>query len=273
VTARYDAGVYYTDIFIGELMKLLDALDLTKRTLIVLHSSHGDDLGERGGFFHYDISEGVIKDALIVRFPGDEFGGRRVREQVQSIDIMPTVLNYLGIPAPHEAQGRSLVPLLRGERQAATSEYAYIERIPWWEYTLSKWYLEFQSARGVIVPPAERNRLEDYRTLLHASFDRLEYPPGDIAIRSNEWRLILRKNRELLQTVSWWGFITGRSQRVDEVELYDLKRDPLEKKNIARDRPDVVARLKAPLLEWDEAMEKQKARYGKDEKRLIIPYP
>ncbi len=273
VVGRYDAGVYYTDLFIGELMKLLDSLDLTKRTLIVLHSSHGDDLGERGGFFHYDITEGVVKDALMVRFPGDEFGGKRVRTQVQSIDIMPTVLNYLGVPSPHEAQGGSLLPLLRGEQQGAPSDYAYIDRIPWWEYTLSKWYLEFQSAQGITVPPAERNRLEEYRAMLHASFDDLDYPPGDIAIRTNDWKLIVRKNRKLLESVSWWGFITGKSRPVDELELYDLKTDPQEKRNVAGERPEVVARLKARLLEWDEATEKIKSRYRKDEKRLIIPYP
>ncbi|HAM53043.1 MAG TPA: hypothetical protein DCP92_20955, partial [Nitrospiraceae bacterium] len=51
VTSRYDAGVYYTDLFIGELMDLLDSLKLTEKTLIILQSIHGDDLGERGNYF------------------------------------------------------------------------------------------------------------------------------------------------------------------------------------------------------------------------------
>src|SRR5262249_48646142 len=66
VNGCYDAGVYYTDIFIGELLKLLDTLDLTKKTLIVLHSIHGEDLGEQGNFFHYDISDAAIKNALLM---------------------------------------------------------------------------------------------------------------------------------------------------------------------------------------------------------------
>lgn len=273
VNGRYDAGIYYTDLFIGELMKLLDSLNLSERTLVVLHSSHGDDLGERGGFFHYDITEGVVRDALIMRFPGGEFGGTRVREQVQSIDIMPTVLGYLGIPSPHEAQGGSLLPLLRGESASAPSEYAFIERIPWWEYTLSKWYLEFQGGRGAHFSVNERAPLKQYQETLRKGFDDLEYPPGDIAIRTNEWKLILRKDPGLLNRVSWWSFITGGRRDVEAVELYDLKRDPQERMNVAGKHPDVVERLKERLLAWDRTVEQRKAQYRKQEQRWIIPYP
>lgn len=272
VNARYDAGVYYTDRFIGELMQLLDSLHLTEKTLVVLQSIHGEDLGEQGNFFHYDVTDTVVKNALILRFPNSEFGGKRVPEQVQGIDIMPTVLNYLGIPVPHEAQGVSLVPLLKGDKSAG-SEYAFIDRMPWWEFNLSRWYLEFQNLKGAHFSKRGKERLEEYRTMLRTNFDQLGYPPGDIAIRSNEWKLVLRKNKKLLEQVSWWGFITGRKQPVEDVELYDLKNDPLEKKNVAWSNPDVAAKLKSRLLAWDASMERQKARYKKDEKRYIIPYP
>jgi arylsulfatase A-like enzyme len=273
VNARYDAGVYYTDLFIGELMKLLDSLNLTEKTLIILQSIHGDDLGEKGDYFHYDVTDTVIRDALIMRFPRDDFGGKRVPEQVQGIDIMPTVLNYLDIPGPHEAQGKSLLPLLKGEKPSPPDMFAYIDRMPWWEFNLSRWYLEFLSVRGAQVPDSEKEKLENYRAMLKARFDTLDYPPGDIAIRSSEWKLILRKNSELLDAVSWWSFITGKTHNVEDIVLYDLKNDPLEKKNVARDHPEMVTKLKAKLLEWDESVEKKKARYKRDEKRYIIPYP
>jgi arylsulfatase A-like enzyme len=273
VIGRYDAGVYYTDLFIGELMKLLDTLKLTEKTLIVLQSMHGDDLGEQGLYFHYDVTEPVIKNALLMRFPYGEFGGKRVARQVQGLDVMPTILGYLDIPVPHDAQGSSLLPLASGEKGASGSEYVFIDRMPWWEYTLSKWYLELQNASGVQFAPAEEAKLRDYQQLLQTSFDTLGYPPGDIAIRNNDWKLILRKNRGLLEKVSWWRFITGRLQPVEELELYDLKNDPGEMKNLAREKPEVVARLKEKLLEWDASMERRKAAYIKSDKRYIIPYP
>jgi len=273
VNGRYDAGVYYTDLFIGELVKLLDSLQLTEKTLIILQSMHGDDLGEQGIFFHYDVTEPVMKNALMIRFPRGEYGGRRVAQQVQGLDVLPTVLSYLDIPLPHDVQGSSLLPLAAGEKGAEGSEYVFIDRLPWWEYTLSKWYLELQSASGAQFAPAEEARLKEYQQRLQSSFDKLGYPPGDIAIRSNDWKLILRKNRDLLEQLSWWRFITGIPQPVEELELYDLKNDPGEKKNLAREKPELVARLKSKLLEWDAKMERQKAVYKKSDKRYIIPYP
>lgn len=273
VNGRYDAGVYYTDLFIGELIKLLDSLKLTEKTLIILQSMHGDDLGEQGLFFHYDVTEPVMKNALMIRFPQGEYGGKRVAQQVQGLDVLPTVLNYLDIPLPHDAQGQSLLSLAAGEKGAAGSEYVFIDRLPWWEYTLSKWYLELQSASGAQFAPAEEARLKEYQQRLQESFDKLGYPPGDIAIRSNNWKLILRKNRDLLEQLSWWRFITGIPQPVEELELYDLKNDPGEKKNLAREKPELVARLKGKLLEWDAKVERQKAVYKKSDKRYIIPYP
>ena len=273
VNGRYDAGVYYTDLFIGELMALLDSLELKEKTLIVLHSIHGEDLGEGGRYFHYDVTDTVVRNALLMRFPKGELGGRRVKEQVQGLDILPTVLDYLEIPAPPDAQGTSLLPFLQGDRSAAPPEFTYIERMPWWEYTLHKWYLEFKNETGAHFSALEKERLPAYQALLKARFAELGYPPGDIAIRSNDWKLIYRKNKNLYEKVSWKNFITGKNEKAAEVELYDLRKDPLETKNVAGDNPETATRLKAKLLEWDASIEKQKARRGKGDKRLLIPYP
>jgi len=273
VIGRYDAGVYYTDRFIGELLQLLDSLKLTDKTLIVLQSMHGDDLGENGLFFHYDVTDPVVKNALLFRFPKGEYAGRRVQEQTRGLDVMPTILNYLDIPAPHDAQGASLLPLVRKEKGAKGSQEVFIDRLPWWEHTLSKWYLDMQRASGGKFTPAELGKLGGYRQMLRESFDRLGYPPGDIAVRTPQWKLIARKNRDLLEKVSWWGFITGTPQKYAELELYDLINDPREKVNVAGRNPDVVSRLKKSLDEWDRSVERKKAGHAPADKRMIIPYP
>ncbi len=273
VNARYDAGVTYTDRFVGEVMKQLAALKLTDKTLVVLQSIHGEDLGEQGNFFHYDVTDTVIKNALMMRFPDHEFSGRRYSEQVQGIDILPTVLNYLEIPAPHGAQGKSMLPYLKEEESTVPNEFAYIDRLPWWEYTLSKWYLAFKSAQGDTFVASEKAALAAYQTMLKERFATLDAPPGDIAIRTKEWKLILRKDKALLDKVSWWRFISGSKQETVAHELYDLTRDPHEKNNVAATHPEVVARLKEKLLAWNSTVEAQKSTYKKEEKHLIIPYP
>jgi len=273
VNSRYDAGVFYTDQYIGELLKLLDALKLTEKTLIVLQSIHGEELGEKGNFFHYDVTETVVKNALIFRFPGRKYAGKRVKEQMQGIDIMPTILDYLQIPIPHEAQGHSILPLVKEEPDAFRNTYAFIDRLPWWEFTLDKWYLEFKANQGALFSAAEEEKLPEYRRLLHDSFTELAYPPGDIAIRTNDWKLIVRKNPGLLAKVSWWDFISGQTHATEARELYDLKNDPLEKVNVIEKYPEMAANLMDKLQAWDEATEKQKAGYRPNEKKLVIPYP
>lgn len=273
VNGRYDAGVTYTDFFVGKVMERLAELKLTDKTLVVLQSIHGEDLGEQGNFFHYDVTDTVIKNALLMRFPDQRFSGRRYTEQVQGIDILPTVLNYLDIPAPHAAQGKSLLPYLSGEESAPANEFAYIDRLPWWEYTLSKWYLAFKSAQGDTFVDSEKAKLTAYEKMLKERFSKLDAPPGDIAIRTTEWKLILRKDKALLDEVSWWRFISGSKQTTVAHELYDLVNDPQEKNNVAATHPDVVARLKEKLLAWNSAVEERKTTYKKEAKHLIIPYP
>jgi arylsulfatase A-like enzyme len=272
ITARYDAAIRYTDLFIGELLKTLERAGLDKNTLLIIHSVHGEDLGERGTYVHYDLSESVVKSALLLRFPDGANEGKKVKDQVQGLDIVPTVLDYLGIPLDHEFQGNSLLPLVKGEADAKGTEYAFIDRIPWWEHTLSRWYLEFKGSQ-VNYPESEKTAIKDYGGMLRKSFPANSYPPGDIAIRTKQWKLIIRKVPRLLEQVSWYGFITGTSLKYGDEELYDIIADPMEQKNVATKNPAVTADLKKRLLEWDASVNREKASYGAGEKRFIIPYP
>jgi len=272
IVSRYDASIRHTDRFIGELIRTLEKTGLDKNTILIIHSIHGEDLGERGTFVHYDLSEPVVKSALLIRFPNSEQGGKRITEQVQGLDIVPTVLDYLGIPQDHGQQGATLLPLAMGNTGAKGTEYAFIERIPWWEHTLSRWYLEFKGSQ-VNYPDAEKMPIKEYAGMLRKAFPPDSYPPGDIAIRTKQWKLIIRKAPQLLEKVSWYRFITGISLKYDDVELYDIVADPKEQKNVALKNPEVTAELKTKLLEWDAAIDRKKAGYGTGEKRFIIPYP
>ncbi len=275
INARYDAGVFYTDTFIGELLHLLDTLKLSGKTLVVFHSIHGEAIGEHGYFFHHDVFDTEIKTALTFRFPDGEKAGTRIARQVQGIDIMPTILDYLQIPQNHESQGVSLLPLVKGDiARYKGGDYAFIDRLPWWEYVLGGWHLEHQSEREAQYTPLELEKMREYRALLDRTIGGGKYPPECIAVRTNEWKLILRQRRELLEQISWWNFISGIRFPVEEVELYDLRNDPMEQKNVARENPQVVERLKARLLTWDGTfVREQKAPARGNLPHMIIPYP
>jgi len=274
IIGRYDAGLKYTDEFIGDLLNQLDSLKLSGKTLIVFHSIHGEALGEHGYFFHHDVYDTEIKTALTFRFPDNKKAGERIQRQIQSIDILPTLLDYLQIPVNHESQGASLLPLIKGnEAEFKGSDYAFIDRIPWWEYVLEGWHLESQADRGADYTPLELERMKDYRTTLNTTIGGGKYPPGCIAIRTNEWKLILRDRHDLLEHISWWNFVSGQKFPVEPLALYNLQNDPMEQKNVAKDHPEIVAKLKAKLLEWDATNPKPLPRSKEGKQPLIIPYP
>lgn len=272
IVSRYDASIRHTDKFIGNLVATLEKTGLAKNTILIIHSIHGEDLGERGTYVHYDLSEPVTRSALLMRFPAGDYGGKRVPEQVQGLDIVPTVLDYLGIPRDNSQQGESLLPLVRGDKGATGTEYAFIDRIPWWEHTLSRWYLEFKNSQ-TDYPDTEKVPVAAYGKMLKTAFPQNSYPPGDIAVRTRQWKLVIRKVPRLLERVSWYGYITGKPLQYGDVELYDIVKDPWMLRNVAADNPAVVADLKKRLLQWDNSVEQRKGIYGAGEKRFIIPYP
>jgi len=109
----YDGEIAYVDELIGKVLDKLSERDVLEKTLIVIVGDHGESLGQHEenlhGFFIYDAS---ISVPLIIHFPSSKLGGKKINECVETIDIMPTLLQILGLPLPHEVQGKSLLPFI-----------------------------------------------------------------------------------------------------------------------------------------------------------------
>ena len=114
----YDAAARFADRRLALTLRALEDLGLWDRTLFVFLSDHGEEFGEHGGWQHdHSVYEELVRSPLVVRFPGNEFGGRRVREPVSLVDVGPTILDQLERPGLAEPiRGRSLLPAIRGER-------------------------------------------------------------------------------------------------------------------------------------------------------------
>jgi arylsulfatase A-like enzyme len=114
----YDDEIGYADLQIAKLIRRLEARGLADHTILVLAADHGEEFMEHGHVKHcrvlYDSSTRV---PLMLRIPGVP-GGRRIEAAVQNVDIVPTVLDYLGMPSPPARfDGRSLRPLVEGRPQ------------------------------------------------------------------------------------------------------------------------------------------------------------
>ena len=119
-TAKYDGDIRRTDSYFGELVQAFTEANLLERTLFVVTSDHGEDLGGRNpqharmqyGHAH-NLYDELLRVPLIFRGPGVP-SGQSIDYQVRSIDILPTVLQLVGLSPGADFEGSSLGDMLRG---------------------------------------------------------------------------------------------------------------------------------------------------------------
>ncbi len=120
--ALYDGGVAACDREIGRLLDGIEALGLRDEVVVIVTSDHGEELAEgrfprHAGDHGHALYDELVHVPLLVRDP--RRAPRRVAAQVRSMDVLPTVLDVLGVAPPPDILGRSLAPLLDGRAEAA----------------------------------------------------------------------------------------------------------------------------------------------------------
>ncbi|MBX7168209.1 MAG: sulfatase-like hydrolase/transferase [Pirellulales bacterium] len=110
ITNRYDASIAYLDHHLGRLFDELRRRGLYEDTLVIVTSDHGEGLGEHQVFGHcFRMYENELAVPLIVKLPGHN-DPQIVGERVSQIDVLPTVIDVLELPARDEAlDGQSLL--------------------------------------------------------------------------------------------------------------------------------------------------------------------
>jgi arylsulfatase A-like enzyme/Flp pilus assembly protein TadD len=116
--ALYDGEIAYVDSVMGKFFKQLKASGLYDDTIVALTADHGESLGAHGenthGIFIYDET---IHVPLVIKLPRDSTTGKltakRIDDRVELADIMPTVLESIGIPVPEKVQGQSLLGFIK----------------------------------------------------------------------------------------------------------------------------------------------------------------
>lgn len=125
-TAHQHLDGYYgmvkrLDDALGRLLDALKSLDQLDNTILFFTSDHGNHFKTRNGEYKRSCHESSIRIPFAISGPGFN-GGGRLQELVSLIDLPPTLLDAAGIPVPKQMQGRSILPLLRGEKQAWPGE-------------------------------------------------------------------------------------------------------------------------------------------------------
>lgn len=128
--ANYDACINFVDHEIGKILELLKQEDLYDKSIIIITADHGESLIEHNIFFdHHGLYDVTIKIPLIIKFP--HYSHKEINGFVQSIDIFPTLIDYLKIPTSLPMNGRSMINLIENNKNIRdvifTEEY-YTEK-------------------------------------------------------------------------------------------------------------------------------------------------
>ena len=265
----YNGEVAWTDEVVGRLLAGLDRLGLNRRTLIAVIGDHGESLGEHGetghGFFVYEPTTRV---PFLLAGPYPGLAGRRVPGVVRHVDLLPTLLELLGVAAP-PTQGQSLVPAILG-RQDAPVLAGYSEAFyPRFHYGWSelravrsgRWHF-IEAPRpelyDVVAAPGELHNLADRerRTVaaLRQELARIEAATGP----APEAAAPLEEDEETLRKLAALGYLgsrveTGKSWRdlpdpKDRIHVYNLM--DRARDEIVTAKPDqAIATLRAVLAE------------------------
>lgn len=110
----YDAGIQEADAQVGRLIEVLKEEGVYNESLIILTSDHGEAFGEHGieGFHRGPPYEEVIHVPLIIKFPDEKYAGKREETVVGHNDIPHTIFDWTGIEGGFGLLGSSLIPVL-----------------------------------------------------------------------------------------------------------------------------------------------------------------
>jgi len=206
--------VHRMDNSIGCIIDVLEDTGLYENTLLIYTTDHGISFpGAKATLF-----DPGIEVALLMWGPEPFCGGKRIDALLSNADIMPTLLDLCGIPIPPEVQGKSMLPLIKGEVEAIHEE-VYLELT---------YHAAYDPIRGV--------RTNRYKYIRSFEWRPYWFPPN---IDPGPSKDVARK----------YGYF----DKVRPVEmLFDLFKDPLEKVNLAEEPQykDVLTYMRRKLYDW-----------------------
>ncbi|HXF25969.1 MAG TPA: sulfatase-like hydrolase/transferase, partial [Bryobacteraceae bacterium] len=119
----YDGEIAYADEQLGRLFDAVQKKSPSGKTIVAVLSDHGESLSDHGEFTHgVFLYDSTLRIAFMMSGPGIP-AGLRVKQQVRSVDFLPTILAMLGGSAPANVQGLSLVPVFSGKPVATDISY------------------------------------------------------------------------------------------------------------------------------------------------------
>ncbi|HUT55050.1 MAG TPA: sulfatase [bacterium] len=233
INAVFDGAIRATDDAVAGIMEALRDDGLADNTIVVFLTDHGENLYENGnGMGHGDHLRGPcsLRIPLIIHDPRQRFAVKAVAERVREIDLMPTLLDLVGLPAPAGLPAVSLRPLMEGKARGLDLP-VYAETGLWFVHDGPGFFQK------------ERIRYPDVTGICWFE----DFYNNEI-VRREEWEGLteLAKHRALIEG-DYKVIYVPLPDRV-KWELYDLSSDPEERHDLAAERPAELERMKQDLF-------------------------
>ncbi len=127
IQAAYFTSLSFLDEQVGRILDALDSTGHRNDTLVLYLGDNGYMLGQHGRFEKHCMFEPAVRVPLLMSWPGHIPEGQRSMEQVELVDVFPTILELLRLPRPAVLHGQSLVPILTGQPTAKGREFVFSE--------------------------------------------------------------------------------------------------------------------------------------------------
>ena len=250
----YDETMLYQDHSLEEFVVELKRRGEWENTILVIASDHGHPAGTYSRFGRGLMDpqppqwEGAMFDAyatripLIVAWPAEIEGGRVIDTPVSMIDVLPTLLDLVGLPQPEVLQGQSLEPLLRGEEMEVRPVILDEFRV--------------DEATGEMI-----GNLEIVDGKWGASLEIGPTPEGGDS----------RKGRHAVPAGGRWGAVHPYFPDTPRLLLYDLEADPFATQAVNDEHPDLVAKYERMLVEQWRAHQALATQFEAGEGEALSP--
>lgn len=218
IKQRYLGLVTLVDESIGAILACLEQCGLADNTIVIHTSDHGDSLGAHHLFGKETMFEEAVRVPFLVRLPG-QTRTKMISQPVSHIDFVPTLLDLLQQPTHPQCTGKSLLPVINQEPVVAGVSPASPHP--------GNVFVEWAPNRTKIKKGSKLARRRMIKRAVEESTRTVVSPDG--------WKLCLRDK--------------------DSNELYNLKDNPFETRNVYSDRQfaSVISRLTGEIHRWQES--------------------
>jgi len=217
-------GAYYAlvteiDYCVGEILNALDKAGLKKETIVIYTSDHGDFVGNHGmvekAAAGQNVYEDILNIPLIIKYPGKTAKGQRTAELVTLADVLPTLIDLLGLDVPdlkYPIQGESMADLILNN---ASMNREYVVSESWSQAAV----ITRDHKLGIMLDPSAVHENWDYRAFGDMFFDR-ENDPLELqnGINDKQFMQVIEELRSYYE-----GFIKtvpaiGKEERIRQAQ-------------------------------------------------------